>query len=769
MKTSKTFGRMIALILMLCLLPLSGFAQSGGSADLDSESFTRALNMLNNSSKTDVDKLEDIKTLLKQAGTYQKGVEYLTFVESLLLLQGVDEDRFDRAYDSIQRLSKNKDFTLDYYSQFDKSNKQALPELEKLLQYINARKLEAGGDRESAIAMYDAYPVLDAVTRAGELTSAIRKEKFDKAIAYLSEGSLASVQEAEGLFRELGSYRDSQQRLKDCQTKLVELTTPVPTLVPTPTLIPTPSPKPSPTPTLTLPPLPTNTNGSGNHVNGNLALLCEGQIVYQNNYDKGNIYIGSKSGGDDTFLCKASSPHMSSPESIGTFHEGWLYYFYDQNLCKIALDSRKTEILLRDVYHYLSGGYFIINERIYFLQVPTSNTSDNLYCADLDGRNLTIIDGVKAVQFVGDSQFIYYIETDTFNIIRYDLANQTNRIIWKPGYSYSLSLVGEYIYFSNGNQILKLKKDGSGLTEVSNAVGFYFNVIGDWLYYSNTNDNGRIYRITIDGRLKEKICDVTNGWNISIAGEWIYFMQFKDSVGWVDTYKMKLDGSELQLAIAPTPKPSSTPTIKPTLIPELPKVGDTVSFGHYEQDNNLSNGKESIAWRVLMKEEGKALLISEMGLDCRPYHTVYDSVTWEICSLRKWLNADFLEATFTAAEQKAIVSTMIRNEDNPEYNTEGGRETCDKIFLLSITEAQQYFSDDVYRVLQLTTFAMEQGKGTWSNERFVTWWLRSPGDSSSMAAHTLLDGSVFTSGGPVLFPYLAVRPVLWVDLSSGII
>lgn len=29
------------------------------------------------------------------------------------------------------------------------------------------------------------------------------------------------------------------------------------------------------------------------------------------------------------------------------------------------------------------------------------------------------------------------------------------------------------------------------------------------------------------------------------------------------------------------------------------KIGDTVTFGNYEQDNNLDNGQESIEWEVL--------------------------------------------------------------------------------------------------------------------------------------------------------------------------
>lgn len=44
-------------------------------------------------------------------------------------------------------------------------------------------------------------------------------------------------------------------------------------------------------------------------------------------------------------------------------------------------------------------------------------------------------------------------------------------------------------------------------------------------------------------------------------------------------------------------------------------VNDHVFFGHYEQDNDLTNGAEAIEWRVLKVENGEALLISQYALD----------------------------------------------------------------------------------------------------------------------------------------------------------
>jgi hypothetical protein len=48
--------------------------------------------------------------------------------------------------------------------------------------------------------------------------------------------------------------------------------------------------------------------------------------------------------------------------------------------------------------------------------------------------------------------------------------------------------------------------------------------------------------------------------------------------------------------------------------------GDVISFGRYEQDNNESNGTESIAWRVMVIEDDRVLLISEGNLDCRAFN-----------------------------------------------------------------------------------------------------------------------------------------------------
>lgn len=69
--------------------------------------------------------------------------------------------------------------------------------------------------------------------------------------------------------------------------------------------------------------------------------------------------------------------------------------------------------------------------------------------------------------------------------------------------------------------------------------------------------------------------------------------------------------------------------------PTAATVGSIIKFGKYEQDNDTSNGKEDIEWLVLAKENSNVLLISKKALDCKPYHSSYDSISWKECSLRR--------------------------------------------------------------------------------------------------------------------------------------
>ncbi len=110
-------------------------------------------------------------------------------------------------------------------------------------------------------------------------------------------------------------------------------------------------------------------------------------------------------------------------------------------------------------------------------------------------------------------------------------------------------------------------------------------------------------------------------------------------------------------------------------------VGDTFTFGVYEQDNTLFNGKEDIEWLVLDKEDNKIFVISKYALDNVNYNSIDESVTWETCTLRKWLNETFINVAFSLDEQALIQETNVSMERNSEFDcTDPGDPTKDKLY-----------------------------------------------------------------------------------------
>ena len=207
-------------------------------------------------------------------------------------------------------------------------------------------------------------------------------------------------------------------------------------------------------------------------------------------------------------------------------------------------------------------------------------------------------------------------------------------------------------------------------------------------------------------------------------------------------------------------------------------VGNYVSFGTYPQ-TKAGNDATPIEWLVLARDGNKALLISRYGLDAQRYNKDNTSVTWETCTLRTWLNGMFYNKAFSSAEQAVILTTNVNNSKSQCYsgwNTSGGNNTQDKVFLLSYAEANKYFgvthdttSNTKSRVAP-TAYAIAQGGLTSYSNKTVDrtaagrWWLRSPGVSQYDAAYVSTDGSLYANR--VNVGSGSVRPALWVNIEA---
>ncbi len=226
---------------------------------------------------------------------------------------------------------------------------------------------------------------------------------------------------------------------------------------------------------------------------------------------------------------------------------------------------------------------------------------------------------------------------------------------------------------------------------------------------------------------------------------------------------------------------------------------DCVWFGNYWQNDTDGDGtadkndrKDPIKWRVLSVDGDDAFLLADTNLDVQRYNDTCTSVTWETCTMRSWLNGygadanecgddhsdnNFLDHAFAGSGQAAIKNTTVVNEDNPKYGTEGGEDTVDKVYLLSLSEVMNpsygftsMISETKTRKAKNTAYVKAQGVLTNTNTGYEGsgyWWLRSPGYDSYYASRVSSNGNVQQGRGLTVYcGDVAVRPALHLNLSS---
>lgn len=212
------------------------------------------------------------------------------------------------------------------------------------------------------------------------------------------------------------------------------------------------------------------------------------------------------------------------------------------------------------------------------------------------------------------------------------------------------------------------------------------------------------------------------------------------------------------------------------------KVG-FIMFGGYPSDAN--GAPREMLWAVLDRRGNELLLMSVSAIETRPYHNEY-TASWETSDLRRWLNEDFLRDAFTAEERSMIRSSWVINSDDVEQHLRKGNDTQDRVFLMSLQEAETYFMRDTFQRLDetvdwrstlqgvqyradydiirapLTDYIVAQGARI-SNQNAM-WWLRSEGMNSGYAA-LVRDKDIIDAGGmPVTTTGIGVRPVMWIRL-----
>lgn len=227
------------------------------------------------------------------------------------------------------------------------------------------------------------------------------------------------------------------------------------------------------------------------------------------------------------------------------------------------------------------------------------------------------------------------------------------------------------------------------------------------------------------------------------------------------------------------------------------KVGDYVRFGTFQkgadvaglggevqwvvQDIDSTARRVDMEWLVLDIQEGKALLISKDVLYLQSY---YDSRyvkgdlpkgwpggnAYEFSTIRSYLNEGFLDYAFSPKEQRLIDWDEVEPHENPEYATSQGRRFYDKVFLLSVEEANKYFSTDAQRQVKVCPDIIVDSNvrfhysQTIDNDNNTTWWLRTMGENIGSPVYVDFSGDI-VERGMMDYKSHGIRPAMWVFLN----
>ena len=300
------------------------------------------------------------------------------------------------------------------------------------------------------------------------------------------------------------------------------------------------------------------------------------------------------------------------------------------------------------------------------------------------------------------------------------------------------------------------------------AYDVYFKESGsnDWIYLGNISENEMTIGSLVEGNAYDFKVVSTIG---RINAEEAVLLNQKTVV--VTTTP------EPTATPTPTPKPTPAPKPEPTTpastISPNTKAWDIVVFGNYEQDGDTTNGMESIEWIVLAVKNNTALMISKYALDSIQYDQTAESQTWENCSLRKWLNNDFLNVAFSQSERKTIIQTLVDNKKmtakDPHIGTQwipsdanGGNNTKDYVYILSGDELETYLDSEKSRQCKATKHAENQGALLSVVNNNVWWWIRSP--KTVFGAHLVNSMGTYDLYKQNMTLGFTVRPALWVKL-----
>ena len=266
----------------------------------------------------------------------------------------------------------------------------------------------------------------------------------------------------------------------------------------------------------------------------------------------------SEDGSDRTELDTGSAYNV-------TFHEGYVYYtmtrYASQGIYRMSADGKQMDTLVDGAF----GEFQIVGDQLYYADQSYQHSdefaqSDEITLpADTCHLFRCNLDGSDPVEIIAKPTFFFYVlgnailyqdDNDLCSLHVCNLDGSGDKKI-ADGYAYYPIYDGEYIYFehtdhdeADRSQIWRVRPDGTEQSVVAdrNTSGGML-LSGDYIYYINLDDNGRLYRINKDGTGDTAITQEANIGQIQFLSDGLKYTVFtSDYSDIVGNFFCTLDG-----------------------------------------------------------------------------------------------------------------------------------------------------------------------------------------------------------------------------------
>lgn len=224
-----------------------------------------------------------------------------------------------------------------------------------------------------------------------------------------------------------------------------------------------------------------------------------------------------------------------------------------ENICAYSCNNDKNSVTGCNSSNQSMGGYVCIQSEKTIVNFSKKNTEDENYGMVEFINNESDINSIvnchsKCINY--SDGWIYFINTDSeFNeekkvgkVCKVKNDGTDYAILNKDECKYVQIIEDEIYYINNDDKIYKMDIDGKVIGKICDDTVKNMIIENEIIYYSNNEDMGKVYKIDLNGKNKSKILDTETIYYI-INDEYIYYLAYDYFIQGDIICRKKLDGN----------------------------------------------------------------------------------------------------------------------------------------------------------------------------------------------------------------------------------